>query len=527
MNRFQLRGALAALALSAVCGAFAAPFTSGNLVVLQVGADGGPTLTNAAQPVFLKEYTPGGVLVQTIVINATGAGPKLTMSGTATAEGALSIGELSIGTKGLMFGGYNAVAGSVGGAGVGGQGTGTSVANSDPAVIARTVGLVDDSGTVDLTTLLGDAYHSNSIRSAVIHTDLRTYTGGTSSGASNGGTAGVRIANIGWTTSTQLSSMLTNTRVVVVYNNQLYVSSQSGTFVGISTVGTGTPATSGQTITLLPGMTNDVVNGNNQSPYGFVFADESTLYVADDRTITNGGGIVKYTKDGGGNWSVAYRLQVGLTGTGARSVCIAGQDGSGNKILSIVTGHNGESAAASNQVMTVTDTGPLAAFSSVVTSPTNTKFRGVVCYVSGAEKTISGTINLASYVGNPSARAITFEVVDGSNTTVQTETLNLDGSNGYSFSTSVADGSYDVFVKGTTWLRKKVASVSVTSTGATVSTTLDYNGDLDNNNVIDSDDFDILVADFGGNGPGDVDGSGTTDSDDFDILVANFGLGGD
>ncbi len=146
---------------------------------------------------------------------------------------------------------------------------------------------------------------------------------------------------------------------------------------------------------------------------------------------------------------------------------------------------------------------------------------------SSAQKTISGTINLASYVGNPSSRAITFELVDGSNTTVQTQTLNLDGSNGYSFPTSVANGNYDVYVKGTTWLRKKIASVAVGSGGATVSTTLDYNGDLDNNNVIDSDDFDILVANFGGSGAGDVDGSGNTDSDDFDILVANFGLGGD
>ncbi|HRF58853.1 MAG TPA: hypothetical protein PLH94_02935 [Fimbriimonadaceae bacterium] len=508
MNRFQLRGAIAALAFSAVCGAFAAPFTPGNLVVLQVGADGGPALTNAAQPIFLKEYTTGGVLVQTITIPSVGPGNRLTQSGTATSEG-----HLQLGTLGLTLVGYNADAGTA------------SVVSTTSAVASRMVGVVDLSGNLDLSTALTDAYSGNNIRSAVSGPSNGLWTAGTASAANN---PGVRYTPLAGTTSTQLSTTVTNIRVVEIYNGQLYCSTQSGSNIGVNSVGTGLPTASGETISLLPGITNDVVNATNQSPYDFTFFNDSTLYVADDRTTTNGGGLIKYTKDSFGVWSVAYRLQLGLpTGfTGTRSVSIVGTDGSGNAILAVAAGQQNESATASNAILIITDTGALSMFSTVATSPTNTKFRGVVT-IPSAQKTFSGTINLASYVGNPSARAITFEVVDGTNTTVQTQTLNLDGSNGYSFSTSVADGSYDVFVKGTTWLRKKVASVNVTSTGATVSTTLDYNGDLDNNNVIDSDDFDILVADFGGNGPGDVDGSGTTDSDDFDILVANFGLGGD
>lgn len=54
------------------------------------------------------------------------------------------------------------------------------------------------------------------------------------------------------------------------------------------------------------------------------------------------------------------------------------------------------------------------------------------------------------------------------------------------------------------------------------------NGDVDGNNGVDSDDFDLLVSGFGGEGPvGDLDGVNGVDSDDFDILVARFGLFGD
>ncbi|HRF58799.1 MAG TPA: hypothetical protein PLH94_02660 [Fimbriimonadaceae bacterium] len=139
---------------------------------------------------------------------------------------------------------------------------------------------------------------------------------------------------------------------------------------------------------------------------------------------------------------------------------------------------------------------------------------------------IRGTITLSSYVGDPVARPVTFEISDGTNV-LDAATVNLDGAGNYFFNSTVSPGAYDVFVKGSSWLRKRIGSVVVTLTGATVSTNLDYNGDLDNNNVIDSDDFDLLVGDFGGSGAGDVDGSGSTDSDDFDILIANFGLGGD
>jgi hypothetical protein len=274
----------------------------------------------------------------------------LTQSGTATSEG-----QLMIGPGGLTLVGYNADAGTA------------SVVSTTAAVANRMVAVVDLAGNVNLTTALTDAYSGNNIRSAVADNSGNIWTGGTAS-AANG--PGVRATTLGGTTSTQLSTTVTNIRVVGIYNGQLYCTTQSGSNIGINTVGTGLPTTSGQTIALLPGINNDVVNANNQSPYGFAFFNDSTLYVADDRTsapTNNGGGLIKYTKDTFGNWSVAYRLQLGLpTGfTGTRSVTVVGTDGSGNAILAVAAGQQNESASDSNAILTITDTGALSTFSSV------------------------------------------------------------------------------------------------------------------------------------------------------------------
>src|SRR5262249_40364219 len=121
------------------------------------------------------------------------------------------------------------------------------------------------------------------------------------SGTSGGG--GIRYAGLSATTSTSLTTTPTNIRATNVFNGQLYISSASGTFLGVATVGAGLPNTAGQTTNLLPGFPTT----GTLSTYQFAFADASTLYVADDGTAANGGGIQKWTLSGG-TWSLAYTL---------------------------------------------------------------------------------------------------------------------------------------------------------------------------------------------------------------------------
>jgi len=93
---------------------------------------------------------------------------------------------------------------------------------------------------------------------------------------------------------------------------------------------------------------------------------------------------------------------------------------------------------------------------------------------------------------------------------------------GASFDTE-QNGAVDISVKGSHWLRR-THQVDLTGSGFAFNL---INGDLDQNNVIDSDDFDIVVANFGGGPTGDLDGNNLVDSDDFDIIVKNFGEVGD
>ena len=75
-----------------ITSATAGPLTPGNVVIYHVG-DGSVPLTNKGSPVFLDEYTPSGTLVQSIPMPtaANGSNRQLIASGTATAEGFLTL----------------------------------------------------------------------------------------------------------------------------------------------------------------------------------------------------------------------------------------------------------------------------------------------------------------------------------------------------------------------------------------------------------------------------------------------------
>lgn len=245
-------------------------FTSGDLVIYRVG-DGTAALSAAATAVFLDEYTPAGVLVQTIALPVlvSGVNRRLTASGSATSEGLIT---RSWDGQFLVLGGYDASLGT------------PSLPGTTAAAVNRVVGRIDSLGTVNTTTALSDAFSGNNLRGV-------TSVNGTSFWLT-GSSDGVRYASmVGATTSSVISNTVTNLRETAIFNGQLYVSTSSGSAVRIGSVGTGTPTSGPQTITNLPGF---VTTG---SPYEFFFADldgtvsgPDTLYVADD----TGNQIQKY-----------------------------------------------------------------------------------------------------------------------------------------------------------------------------------------------------------------------------------------
>ena len=330
-------------------------FTPGNLVIYRAG-DGSGSLTNTGNPVFLDEYTTAGAFVQSVALPTVvnGSNKRLIASGVSSSEGLLT---RSADGSYLLATGYDA---ALGGA--------VNLTTSTSASINRVIARVSGSATIDTTTALTDASTGASVRSAISTTGTDLWI--------DGGAGGIRYTTLGSTTSTQLSTTVTNLRQTNIFAGQLYVSDSSGTAVRLGTVGSGTPTTSGQTITNLPGFPTA------GSPYAFFFADLNagvsgldTVYVADD-TNGAGGGITKYSLVSGswtsngtvGTASDAYR---GLTG----SV-------SGTTVTLYTTRKGGTGATGGGELATLTDaSGYNGAFTGtpmlLATAAANTAFRGV------------------------------------------------------------------------------------------------------------------------------------------------------
>ncbi|HRF58416.1 MAG TPA: hypothetical protein PLH94_00720 [Fimbriimonadaceae bacterium] len=153
-----------------------------------------------------------------------------------------------------------------------------------------------------------------------------------------------------------------------------------------------------------------------------------------------------------------------------------------------------------------------------------TQINGLDSVVLSIPTPISGSVHLQDMIPDPSGKVA--EVIvrqNGQDVLVKHVVLGAGGS--YSISANLEAGPAVVAVKASHWLRSTVA-ITVVSPGAAVpdADVSLVNGDTDGNNLVDSDDFDILVANFGSSGPtADLNEDGVVNSDDFDILVASFG----
>ena len=334
-----------------------AAFTAGNIVVYRVG-NGVASLNSNAAAVFLDEYSPAGTLVQSIAMPTTvsGADKRLTASGTATSEGFLT---RSVNGEYLLLAGYDVAVGT------------GSITTSTSASINRVIGRVDSSGAIDTSTALSDAISGGNPRSAASTNGTDLWISGNSSGG------GIRYTTLGATTSTQISSTPTNLRVLGIFDGQLFLSSNTGAF-HLSTVGVGTPTTSGQTITNLSGFP---ITGSH---YGFYFADLSpivsgidTLYIAEDTANQ----IQKYSLVGG-NWTsngaISLSFVRGLTAVVVgTSVTLYVTAGSSTTTLQTLTDTSGYNATITGTLSTLATAAASTAFRGVALAPVSPSAAGV------------------------------------------------------------------------------------------------------------------------------------------------------
>ncbi|MFN9540142.1 MAG: hypothetical protein ACK6A8_12970, partial [Planctomycetota bacterium] len=362
-----MRYLLAFAALTLLLGAEARAqfsFQNGNVVVSRVGTGTG-ALSSAATAVFLEERSGvDGSVVQTISLATSGAN-RLTMSGTATSEGKIK-----------YYNGYLAVAGYDADAGATGPGSGGSIATSLSATVNRKVALYSNGGSVSYTSL-SDAYSASNIRAA-ISDGTNIWTAGTASNTTGG--PGVRHTTVGSTTSTQLSTTVTNVRTVNIFDGQLFASHASGSNGRIMSVGTGLPTTSGQSMVGLTGVPNADPSG-----YDFFFADlDASISGADTMFRTVGNNVEQFVFDGT-TW-----LTKGTIAIGAETFGLSGiQNGSSVEFFV-----NTASALRKYTLTSAWGSGFTANQNWNVAAGANTAFRGNAAISAVPEPTAAGLLAL-------------------------------------------------------------------------------------------------------------------------------------
>jgi hypothetical protein len=376
-----------------------------NPVVTEVG-NGATPLTNAGAPTTIQVYANGVAGQVAPLAQATYANGLLINTGNSVSEGELANnpGVADAATAGLSYGGTAYVFSG-----------GYAAKDGTPAVnttlAARTVGDMTVTGSsvsgasVPLSQPGGSAYApTGNIRAAEGDDTVSNFwSAGTSS---LGGTAGYKYFN----TNTALQNPLgpTNTRTIQIRQGQLYGSSDTSTFVGISLIGSGTPQVGGQTITPL------FVTGasSSASPEAFSLIDDPNVltptiggvnvpfnvaYVADSSFGTGNilPGIQKWvyspTTVGNNGWSLAYIISDvpgdGYNGLAAELVqvpIIGVRGGLTQDEIVLFSSNNTNTALGGNSLEEFID--PLVGGSAAATdatvidladAPANDAFRGV------------------------------------------------------------------------------------------------------------------------------------------------------
>jgi Secretion system C-terminal sorting domain len=325
---------------------FAQAFTEGNLVIYRVG-DGVSSLANTGNPVFLDEYTPTGTLVQSKALPTTvsGANKQCIASGTASSEGLITRSENG---RYLTFTGYARDLGGVG-----------NVTATTSAVVGRTIGVVGNDGIINTSTSLSDFASANNIRSAVTDNGSQFWVAGAAAALS----PGTAYATLAATTSTPISTTLSNIRQINIFGGQLFVSTSVLGSTRINTVGTGLPTTSGQAITGLP--TFPTLG----SMFSFVLFDMDVVTPGYDVIYVVGDDAIALTKYSlvAGTWvsngvvGVATDTYRGLTArlTGSTVTLYATRKGGtaaagGGEFVSLVdaSGYNGAFSAVPSVIVT-------------------------------------------------------------------------------------------------------------------------------------------------------------------------------
>jgi hypothetical protein len=349
-------------------------FTQGDLVVSVYGNPSGTNYTDGnITPVTLQEYsltTPTSAsLVLTDQLPTSGTNGNVGIVGEygSSSEGAL---QLTGNGQYLTIQGYDPAAAAMGIDASSNAANNTSfalgtlwststiaLAQATDTNVPRVAATIDANGVVNTSTVLNDIYNTNNPRSIYSANGTTFYISGQGAGASDEG--GIYLSTFGTNTVTGGAAPTpiynaVSTRNLTEFAGNLYYSadqnsSKKGTQTGIFEY-TGTPTTSqgASTGTLITPATAVVNSATvNLSPDGFVFANATTLYVADTGDPkaggTGDGGIQKWENIGTAlapNWVLEYTLtDPNFVSSSLATTASHGETGFAQMALQVVNGN--------------------------------------------------------------------------------------------------------------------------------------------------------------------------------------------
>ncbi len=362
-----LRAALATTVLLAPTLSLADPaYTAGNLLISRSiysvpasaivvgqtvlpGGGGATAVADASYPNVFKNEAPDpsfGITTPITIDQVTRSGAVVstqTLGGITTSFPSKSEAGLSLSADGrsVTLMGYNAPANAL------------DVSNSntpghpDPTnpvqqTYQRSIATISGTGQVNVQAV--NSYSGNNGRNAITGANGVTYTVGNAGNGTSKATAGVladQLANTGAqivapgsadTTSAGAYSIAQNGypadkaskdpnfRGVTIHDNTLYATKGSGgnginTVYQVGAVGT-LPTGGGNAVTILPGFNTKLAADAtaNFYPFGIFFANDTTLYVADEGlagSVTTQAGLQKWSLVNG-DWQEDYVLTAGL-----------------------------------------------------------------------------------------------------------------------------------------------------------------------------------------------------------------------
>lgn len=158
---------------------------------------------------------------------------------------------------------------------------------------------------------------------------------------------------------------------------------------------------------------------------------------------------------------------------------------------------------------------------------------GEVHYQLAGPAAVAGTVELQGWLASHAGQHVLFQITAaGGGPVLQSELVTLGADGSYSFNTTLPTGAYDLYAKGTHWLRRMRTVILDPGTGG--ADFYLFNGDVDDDNEVAIGDYAQLSTAFGSgpmspnwNEDADLDGDLEVTIGDYAILSNNFGMMGD